>query len=74
MAGVKGAGISRETATDVRNEAIRIQFSVEVARGKSPCRAVASVAYRSGLKQSQVREIVQDKLSAVRRLTNQESS
>ncbi len=48
------AGVTRE-----RDEAIRIQFSVEIARGTSPSLAVKRIAYRSGLKQAQVREIVQ---------------
>jgi hypothetical protein len=72
--------VRRETSPDLVNEAvarakrdrnlaIRIQYEQQVAHGKSPSAAVRWTAYRSGLKQAQVREIVQTQQPATRRLT-----
>lgn len=73
MERVNGSGIARETSTEVRDRAIRTQFAMEVARGNTPAVAIRFVSYRSGLRQQQVRRIIETQPPAVRRLTNQET-
>ena len=60
-------------ATRDRDLAVNLQFAAEVARGVKPEQAIRTVAFKSGIQQSKVREIIATKPPAVRRLTNQEA-
>lgn len=54
-------------ATKERDLAVRLQVGMEIAHGHSAAQAVRTTAYKSGLTQDKVREIIGQKPPAVRR-------